>query len=235
MPISDERRRELESALARDVAQFNSRTRRRILELIGDPPNLDNLTPEVYREIATELQQVLQTPLERTFIEASSAMMASSGFTGVSVDVINQGAVEWARNYVPRIAGDMVDYRREVVQKDIVRFFEGEIDRAGLTERVGRLYSPAKAEQIAVTETTRAANEGQKPVIDELSSQGVTMRGVWQTGRDELVCPICAPLDGKRSETTGSNVRFDGMGLPPAHVNCRCVVSFEYDEPIEGA
>ena len=234
MPIDDKRRKEIEANLAKQISYFSATTRRRILELIGDPPSLDNLTPDVYRTLATELNGILGVSLENTFKEAANALMTNIGFTGVNTDLINEGAVNWARNYTPSVVNDMVAYRQKQASNYVADFFEGTINRTGLEDRIARLYSPEKAAQIAITESTRAANEGQRPVIEELEKEGVTMRGVFQTVSDGFVCPICQPLNGEVSQVTGFDTRFTSNNkdfrMPPLHVGCRCLVSFEYQE-----
>lgn len=234
MPIDDKRRKEIEADLAKQLSYFSATTRRRILELIGDPPSLDNLTPDVYRTLAIELNGILGVSLENTFKEAANALMTNIGFTGVNTDLINEGAVNWARNYTPPVVNDMIAYRQKETANYVADFFEGTINRTGLEDRIARLYSPEKAAQIAITESTRAANEGQRPVIEELESEGVIMRGVYQTVSDGLVCPICQPLNGEVSQTEGFETRFTSNNkdfrMPPLHVGCRCLVSFEYQE-----
>ncbi len=234
MPIPDKRRRELESKLAREVSKFNGETRRRLIQLIGDPPSLERITPDVLREIGSNLRAVLSTPLEQTFIESANEMMKETGFNGVSTDLINEGASRWSREYIPRTVDGMINTRLNNATNLVSRYYDGDFDRRGLIERLSRDYSPAKAEQIAITESTRAANEGQRPVIEELESNGVVMRGIWRTVRDRRVCPVCEPLNGLQSETVGFETRFENNGKsydrPPAHVGCRCLVSFEYVE-----
>lgn len=234
MPIDDTRRKEIEADLAKQISYFSATTRRRILELIGDPPSLDNLTPDVYRTLAIELNGILGVSLENTFKEAANALMTNIGFTGVNTDLINEGAVNWARNYTPPVVNDMIAYRQKETANYVADFFEGTINRTGLEDRIARLYSPEKAAQIAITESTRAANEGQRPVIEELESEGVIMRGVFQTVSDGLVCPICQPLNGEVSQVEGFETRFTSNNkdfrMPPLHVGCRCLVSFEYQE-----
>jgi rubredoxin len=61
---------------------------------------------------------------------------------------------------------------------------------------------------IAVTETTRVFAEGNKLAWD---STGVVSGSKWQTANDDLVCPICGPLNEQVTDDE-----------PPAHVNCRC-------------
>lgn len=41
---------------------------------------------------------------------------------------------------------------------------------------------------------------------------------IWTTARDDRVCPICGPLDGRRYEIW----RETFPSGPPAHPNCRC-------------
>jgi len=59
-------------------------------------------------------------------------------------------------------------------------------------------------------------------VADELAAEGVTMIESWVTQRDERVCPICYPRDGK---VLGDGwTRIDG---PPAHIRCRCDTAYK--------
>ena len=74
---------------------------------------------------------------------------------------------------------------------------------------------------ISVTEITRAAVQGELGVARQLKNEGIDMRKVWQTNKDDLVCTICEPLQGVE-EATWRSVAPDG---PPAHVRCRCFLS----------
>jgi hypothetical protein len=74
------------------------------------------------------------------------------------------------------------------------------------------MFSPVRAERIAVTETTRAVVEGERAYVAELEREtGQRMVPIWMTANDELVCPICAP----RNEKPITNGDY-----PPAHPNC---------------
>jgi len=89
------------------------------------------------------------------------------------------------------------------------------------------MFGAERAEIIAITETTRAAVEGERGVIAELEQHGIRMYPVWMTRNDELVCPICAPRNGKPiqpgNETNGE--------YPPAHPRCRCGVGWVQERP----
>ena len=86
-------------------------------------------------------------------------------------------------------------------------------------------YSDARALRIAVTEVTRAASQGSLLVAEQIAKQakGVKLVRKWFTNRDDRVCDICGPLDGK---TVAVGEDFgEGVEQPPAHVNCRCWTS----------
>lgn len=94
----------------------------------------------------------------------------------------------------------------------------------------GTVFSRQRAELIAVTEVTRAYAEGARQAWQ---AGGVIKAMRWQTANDELVCPICEPLNGTIAQVTGGTFEArDGQGnivatapIPPAHPRCRCWVS----------
>jgi hypothetical protein len=59
------------------------------------------------------------------------------------------------------------------------------------------VFSPARAELIAVTEITRAASAGVELTRKEIAKAGIEMGRVWQMNNDELTCPVCGGLNGK--------------------------------------
>jgi len=80
--------------------------------------------------------------------------------------------------------------------------------------------SLARAEMIAVTEVTRLFGMGN--ILIWLAT-GLVAGKTWMTARDELVCPICAPLHG---EIRGLLENFSGgINSPPIHPHCRCWIS----------
>ena len=76
-----------------------------------------------------------------------------------------------------------------------------------------------RARVIAQTETTRVFAESRRLLFKQAGLKRIR----WRTANDELVCPICAPLNGKTGRLDGVNHPREGRSyLPPAHVNCRC-------------
>ena len=95
-----------------------------------------------------------------------------------------------------------------------------------LEQQVAYLFAPHRAEKIAITEVTRAYALGN---LAAWEASGVVDRKEWRTARDELVCPICAPLNGKQAALGET---FDGVvASPPAHPRCRCFLAPVVDVP----
>lgn len=93
----------------------------------------------------------------------------------------------------------------------------------------GKDISAIRAERIILTETANAVSLVEIEAAKRMGFKEM----VWRTTRDERVCPICGPLEGKKKLFDES---YDnGVVRPPAHVSCRCVVEevtpTEYDLP----
>ena len=85
-------------------------------------------------------------------------------------------------------------------------------------------FGQSRAASIATTEMTRAFAEGEQMVYE---SAGIR-KWRWNTNRDAIVCPICAPLNGKVvviGEPFGDNKGNPIIKPPDSHPNCRCWVS----------
>ena len=94
-------------------------------------------------------------------------------------------------------------------------------------------FEPHRLQRIAITEITRMYGKGAQIAGEQLAKDfpGVRVIKTWHTNADDIVCPICRPLNGVsvkiKSTFTG------GLGKqhlhPPAHVNCRCWMSVKPD------
>ena len=88
---------------------------------------------------------------------------------------------------------------------------------------------------IAITEVTRAAAAGEEEIWDELHDMGVDMETIWLTSNDEVVCPICQPLNDRPADGREDGRPYwigeDGSHITlPAHPRCRCVEGNELPE-----
>lgn len=111
-----------------------------------------------------------------------------------------------------------------------------------LTARVEQtMGAPAgfRAERIARTETIHATNWASDQAWQQ---SGVVEKKEWYTAKDEVVCPFCNSMDGKKvgigklyyekgdslqviddnGKTQTIGFKFDSIQGPPLHVNCRC-------------
>jgi HK97 family phage portal protein len=172
-----------------------------------------------YGELGGELRLVLEPELEDI---ATEVAIRESMEVGVQFDpaVINVAAADWARTYSYELIGGLTETTRGVVSRAMQQF----IEMAGMTrEQLEALLRPAfgemRASMIAVTEVTRAYSAATRMYANFLEMDaGIRMEGMWNTRNDELVCPVCGPLNGQ-PESVWRDAFRDG---PPAHPFCRC-------------
>lgn len=237
MPVLPNRE-QIEARIARELGKVNVRTRRELVGLLGDPPKIENITDEAWQTIAYDYTTTLTPELEKAFIDAVANMAEQAQFSGVSFDLINEEAAAWARGYATDLTNGLIDSRKRHLGNAVADYYENKLDYRGMVDRVSRMYGTAKGEEIAITEVTRAAVEGERMVIDELTNQGVMLRKYWITVRDRRVCPICEPLDQVKADGIGFNAYFTNPATgqryqnPPAHTRCRCGVGYDYENVI---
>lgn len=165
--------------------------------------------------------------LELTAIATEEALRAAVT-VGVQFDpaVINTMAAKWAREYSYNLVRDITETTRAAVAQAIEKFISTPgMTRAELVKLLEPTFGPVRAEMIAVTEVTRAYSEATTEYQRLLSEEyGITMVRVWKTRNDELVCPICGPLNEKDE----GDWPADQKSGPPAHPRCRCGMGLKY-------
>jgi len=152
---------------------------------------------------------------------------------------------------------DVDETTRRALRKTIVDAIDGQIGRVklaqqlrasvGMTRRQAATRAKVEAEKgrkaaeryeakairdraqtIAITETLRAANEGQVRLWDQQIAAGnlpQTAARVWIALDD--ACPVCAPLNGQTAPVRGSFP--GGLSGPPAHPRCKCAQGLTFD------
>ena len=222
MPGDFKDRDAYERSLARVLGRINAQTRRDVLKLLGEPPSLEKLTPDIWEVIAHNYMGAIDPVLESVFVAAVEQWMSSGGIgVAVSWDMANQRAIDWAYQYTFELVEGMNRTAQRRLAQAIEHHYQGRIDLEGVKQRINALFGAQRASTIAITEVTRAAVQGQKWYEMELNGMGIRTVRVWQTANDELVCPICGPNNGK-TEDEGWTV-----AEPPAHPNCRCWIAIE--------
>jgi SPP1 gp7 family putative phage head morphogenesis protein len=145
---------------------------------------------------------------------------------GVSVDLVNERAVAWAKKRAADLVTDISDNTRDMLQSAVVDAIEQGMGSRELAERISESlgFSEARAETISRTELIRASNAA---ALDAYKASGVVDGKSWLTAGDDLVEEDCEmneadgviPLDDDFSS---------GDSAPPSHPNCRCALQAEF-------
>ena len=137
---------------------------------------------------------------------------------GINWDLANNDAADWALNHSGEMVRGILGTTQDQIRREVSNFTQNQETINQLGKRLEGSFSPERANMIAVTEVTRSYAEGSRIAWQE---SGVVDGRRWNTANDELVCPICGPLDGTMLPL---NVDFE-YGGPPAHPRCRCWVT----------
>ena len=213
-------RSEWERLFSRRLTRLERKWLEELMELLGDPPDLTRVPEAYWTGMTNTLQAEIVPLLSEIYLAAAEAMMALVPI-GVSWDLVHAGAVAWAREYGFQLVSGITANTRSFLQRSVSRFFSEQMTIGQLRELLSQKYGPVRADLIASTEVTRAAVQGELAIVEGILAQGIGMVSVWNTSNDEIVCPICEPLNGKR--------KGDGWSEPPpAHPRCRCWLSHEF-------
>lgn len=221
------RRREL--SLLQAISKWSYREKRNFLRELGNPPSLANLSESFWRRHTHDLASVVGVHIEGVFLEQAERLVGSIPI-GVDWALVNEQAANWASRYTFELVNGIEKTTRRGLQLSIDKYYRLGQTRGQLEQSISRLFPRHRVEAIAVTEISRSAVWGEWSVVGELISQGSRLTGTWATSNDELVCPICGPLNENPQSGTdqlgqpywvhpGSGATY---GLDPAHVRCRC-------------
>ena len=165
--------------------------------------------------------------------EAGVALQAATVQSlGVAVDwtIPYTEAADWARKYGGKLVRGVTRTTRDRVGVNVSNWIESGESLPSLVRQLqgDHGFSRARAKLIAITETTASYSRGEMTAAGELEKEGYfDYEKEWQTAMDDIVCPICKPLQGER--VSGVNTNFDttagSIKGPPAHPGCRCWVN----------
>lgn len=210
-----------EGNLARRLGATGMTLAQQLLAQLPDAADSPTFTvsQETLDAIVQSYTEALLPELEAIFIAGAQGQMAALGLS-IDFDIVNTRAAEWARAHTFDLVRGISANSTTQLQGAVNDYFTGRTTLADLETRIGRVFGPGRAAAISVTETTRAAAQGEFVVARELQAMGVRTVLVWRTNADSAVCPLCGPRDGTQ--------QGDGwQDLPPAHVGCRCWTSAE--------
>ena len=154
------------------------------------------------------------------------ALFGQSIDIGMDYTLVNSKAAEWARKYAGDLIKDIDRTTQDVLRNAISAF----VETPGFTIRdvMDMLpFSEERSMSVAVTEITNAYATANQIAGKEMQKEFPDVRviKIWYTNNDDLVCEICAPLDGQEREIDegfGVEEGEEGLDGPAAHVNCRC-------------
>jgi hypothetical protein len=225
MTISNDLQDSLESRIARRLSSAMTTSQRMIADELSnadmDTIAVQGLPLDTWDAIAAELQKAIRPELERAYMESANEFSDSLMY-GLNEAALSSAAQGWAASYSYDLVTSINETSHTRLTSVLTQFTEGSMTNRELMQELSGIFGSRRSQTIAITEITRAAAEGQAYVARELGLQGVSMIPIWETRRDERVCPTCGPRDNM---VQGSN----WFMLPPAHPNCRCGVRYQYN------
>lgn len=193
---------------------------------------LESYEARLIQQISGETRDAIQQALVRAFKEGiSPAVQAREIRSVIGLTANQERAVENYRDALESGSRSALDraLRDGRTDSKVLRAIEDSepLDPAYVDKLVSRYrdrYVSYRANNIARSESVRAANAGQHEAWKQAKAQGLLSEGVkrqWVSAGDSAECDECADLDG---EEAGLDEEFaPGIMHPPdPHSSCRC-------------
>jgi DNA-binding transcriptional ArsR family regulator len=221
-------REKLEARLARELGKVNAQIRAEILDALGDPPKIENVPDILWSKADVILRGILSSYLTNIYMDASERQLNQSSI-GIDWSLVNSRASDWASIHAGEMAKDINMNSRQAISAAVDAYYRNGLTLGDVEARLSSIFGPVRSEMIAVTEITRAAVQGELQISSQIEKDaGIKMVPIWQTSNDDIVCPVCGPLNKKKASgvtTWESNGKT--YGPPPAHPRCRCWINLE--------
>jgi len=189
--------------------------------------------------VNAEMGEQIRNQLIRGGVRAAQGLGA-----GISFNILNPEIVTFLDEYTFKFAERIVANVSAEFASQMTQGFEAGESIPELTTRTRNFFQGMKtwkAEQIARTESTRAAHRG---MVESWKQSKVVSATIWDAQAD--ACPFCTDIDGK-TVALGANFFEEGESLtvpdagtlnfnyepvlsPPLHPNCRCTLRAEIRE-----
>ena len=201
-----------EAKLARLLSRELARQAKKLKPLVADgstPPE------KFWEEMNAALHDALMSPLQAIAMLGYKDLIAEAP----KVKAVTSDAIrDWLMSYGFDLIKDITDASRDGVEDAIATYLEGGTTLQETIDALGQWFDANRALRIAITETTRAYDQGDQIATQELRDAGFEVRDIWNTRNDDLVDEDCAEREGLESKDWSTSER------PPLHVNCRCTV-----------
>lgn len=244
--LLDRTKREEEAAAV--IALFLSRLHDDVAARVNSPPN-----ELFWAGKRDELALLLRNQLGPAFADSFGVLVDQFGDSQFDAQPLSASlADQWSASQAFFTATQVIQNTRQELADLAAKARQEEDAAAAILLLMGGswAFAPSRAENIAVTELTRANIAGEQSAAAGINAGtlsgsvpgdrqgGLNAPGlppifrdkmpvkkivaVWHTEQDNRVCPRCAPLNGRPEGNWGE---FP-LG-PPAHVNCRCFLTWE--------
>lgn len=228
-------RDELEALLAGAISKNLTGELRKLMELLGDPPSLDNVPSSFWENGGKALRGAIVPILQGTYTEQAKVLVDQLTI-GVDWALVNQRAIAWVSQYSFELVRGITTTTQRGLQTAITAYYRDSMTIGALRGMIAPMFGPVRAEMIATTEITRASVEGELGLVQEVERANTSIKMIarWSTNNDEKVCPICRPLNARKA------AGYDGgrpywihpetkkrYGPPPTHPRDRCWVNWE--------
>src|SRR3972149_3800 len=118
IPDRDEYERQYARALSRILKRYAGN----LLEQLGDPPSLDNLTDDFWNSQAQELLAVLSPFGEKVFLEAAQRVMEANP-VGIDWGLVSERAADWSSRYAFDLVRNINDVTKRQLQQAVNAYF----------------------------------------------------------------------------------------------------------------
>jgi len=215
-----------EETLETVLRQAFGSTRQRIIQELGAPPTLANVSDSTWDQLRQTVAEDSKRAIIVVFLLGMRRIATEQHFM-TNAEVAGRRAAEYAEARSRRLADGMVrtfqDRFRGHVQ-EAKRRLDGGATMAEVEADLKRAAEEIAAEQArngGVTETTDANSAGEMDWKDIYEGEtGVALVAVWNAEPD--ACEVCLPLDGQPEEVW----REEFPRGPTAHPRCRCWLTF---------
>ncbi|MGC1272369.1 MAG: hypothetical protein WBC44_01585 [Planctomycetaceae bacterium] len=218
-------RSKLERKAERAMSGLSRSQRDRLAELLGDPPDMENVPASFWRNVEEERQQRIAE------FALLIWLLSAKQHGATDKEAAAAAGARYAADRSKRLARDFV-----VVSKDklAIRAREWEERRrkaatdpaveppskADAEQAADEVFAPSRDESIGITETTQATSAGGEWATKDADK--ASPEDQWITEADGKVCPVCQPLH-EQPRAVWEGKFPDG---PPGHPRCRCWIEY---------
>jgi len=180
---------------------------------MADPLSDDYWEAQDEAMLAIILPVIVATATQAARLAFDDLVLQFGGELGVSWDVVNEAAKDWARGYTFDLVKGINETSRAFLQEEIAGWIESGAPLQELIDSLVPMFGEVRAEMIGTSEATRIFHYGNVTTWEE---SGVVSGYTFRTVYDDLVCPVCEPDNGVQYPLD------DTEHAPSRHTRCRC-------------